>query len=66
MAEAITEMEAMDSVSRAGPNLHYERIHHNFIGEQGSWRLNAFKTSKGSPKKEQAMGGEPLWNDAMY
>ena len=24
MAEAIAEMEAMDSVSRAGPNLHYK------------------------------------------
>ena len=96
MAEAIAEMEEMDSVSRAGPNLHYEEVwtyklqdttlkklmepdHQaqtgewtitenckppkiNFIGEQGSRRLNAFKTSEGS----LIMGGEPPWNEAKY
>ena len=86
MAEAIAEMEAMDSVSRAGPNLHYEKDwtyklldtplkrlmepdHQGkpengsttaenyktpkttFIREQGSQRLNASETSRGSRKK---------------
>ena len=52
MAEAIAEMEAMDSVSRAGPNLHYE--------EDWTYRLQDTSRKKLLEPDPQTQTGEWL------